>query len=173
MNKKFTIFRSQLLFIGLAVDEMMNVETSFNRFNISYNKRLSSIEKLEPYDLICLPEEECLNNQEILADVKVPYLIIGKKVIKGSAGLLERPIFIRDWLEVINKIIEPVKSPVLEKIDPGAIVRSKTIPVFGKGVIVSLVGEKEVMVKFPDNPLLPKDNLIRCLRSELQILGKN
>lgn len=172
MDKKFRIFRSQLLFIGLAVDEILNIETAFSRFSVYYKNSLSNVAKLDPYDLICIPEEDYKNHQELLDNVKIPYLIIGQKIIKGSAGLLKRPIFINEWLEVINKLIEPVKTPTLEKIEIGVIVRSKTTPIFGKGVVVALIGNDELMVKFPSNPLLSKEKPIRCHKSQLQILGR-
>lgn len=172
MDKKFKLFRTHLLFIGLAVDEMMNIETALNRFSVYYKNSLANVANLEPYDLICLPEEDYKNNQELLENIKSPYLIIGQKIIKGSAGLLKRPIYIRDWLEVINKLVDPVKTPELEKIEVGVIVRSKTTPIFGKGVVVSLIGTEEMMVKFPSNPLLSKEKPIRCHKSQLQILGR-
>lgn len=172
MDKKFKIFRSQLLFIGLGTDEMMNIETAFNRFSVYYKNSLSNVDKLDPYDLICISEEDYNKNKELLSEVQIPFLIIGQKVIKESAGLLKRPIFIRDWLEVINKLISPVKTPILEKIEIGVIVRSKTTPIFGKGIVVSLISNDELLVKFPSNPLLSKDKPIRCHKSQLQIIGK-
>lgn len=172
MNKKFTVFRSHLLFIGLAVDEMMNIETAFSRFSVYYKNSLANVNKLDIYDLICIPEADLKNHQELLDNSQTPYLVIGERYLKGSLGLLKRPIYISEWLQVINKIIEPVKTPALEKIEVGTIVRSKTTPVFGKGVIVSILNPDELMVKFPSNPLLPKDKPIRCHKSQLQILGK-
>lgn len=172
MNKKFNIFRSHLLFIGLAVEEMMIVETAFSRFSVYYKNSIASVAKLDLYDLICIAEDDLKKHQEILDTSQIPYLVIGADYIKGSVGLLKRPLYVKDWLEVINKLIEPVKTPVLEKIEVGTIVRSKTTPIFGKGVIVSIVSPDELMVKFPTNPLLPKDKPIRCHKSQLQILGK-
>lgn len=172
MNKKFALFRSHLLFIGLAVDEMMSIETAFSRFSVYYKNSIANVSKLDPYDLICITEGDLKNHQELLDESKIPYLVIGDRYIKGSVGLLKRPLFIKDWLEVINKLIEPVKMPVLEKIEVGTIVRSKTTPIFGKGVIVLIISPDEVMVKFPANRLLSKDKPIRCHKSQLQILGK-
>ncbi len=172
MDNKFKIFRSQLLFIGLAPDEMMNIESAFSRFSVFYKSSLANVGKLDPYDLICLPEEDFKNNQEALEEVKIPFLIIGQKFIKGSAGLLNRPIYIKDWLEIINKLVKPAKTPSLEKIEVGVIVRSKTTPIFGKGVVVSVIDNDEMMVKFPNNPLLPKSRPIRCHKTQIQIIGK-
>jgi hypothetical protein len=172
MNDKFKIFRSQLLFIGLSVDEMMNIETAFNRFSVYYKKNLGSVGKIDIYDLICLPEEEFKNHEAELKKHKMPFLVIGKTSVKGSAGFLERPILIKEWLEKIYKFVEPAKTPEVVKLEIGVIVRSKTTPIFGKGIVVSLLDNDELMVKFPKNPLLPKEKAIRCHKSQLQVLGK-
>lgn len=150
----------------------MSIETAFSRFSVYYKNSIANVGKLDHYDLICLPEEDYYKYHELLEVSEKPYIVIGHKIVRGSAGLLKRPILMKEWLETIGKLIEPVKTPVLEKIEIGVVVKSKTTPIFGKGIIVSLIGEDEMMVRFPKNPLLPKEKAIRCHKSQLQIIGK-
>lgn len=175
MRNKFKIFRSRLLFIGLNLDEMMSVEASFNRYSVTYCKSTESLrseDKFEAFDLICICESELKKYEDRFISSQVPFVSIGKKLVVGAAGVLKRPIYVREWLELIQKLVEAVRTPVLDKIDVGTIVRSKTTPIFGKGVVISPVGSDEFMVKFPNNKLLSKDKAIRCHKSQLQILGK-
>lgn len=175
MRNKFKIFRSRLLFIGLELDEMMSVEVSFNRYSVSYSKTtdaLKSEDRLDKFDLICVSESELKQNQDHFISSQVPFVSIGKTSVVGAAGLLKRPIFIRDWLELVEKLVEAVKTPILEKIEIGAIVRSKTTPIFGKGIVIAPIGPDDFMVKFPNTELLAKDKAIRCHKSQLQILGR-
>lgn len=171
MPKQFTIYKNKILFTGLTSAEMMNVETVFNRYSVFYKDSLINVVRLENYDLICLTEEDYGMNARLLADVAVPYLVIGESR-SGNAGFIKRSDFVRLWLEKIKDILPASRKPVLEKIEVGTVVRSKTIPLFGKGVVISLISENEVMVKFPTTQLLLKDHAIRCHKSQLQNLGK-
>lgn len=172
MQKQSNIYRTQILFTGLTVDEMMNVETVFNRYSVFYKDSLSKVNKLENYDLICLTEEDYGMNAHLLSDTKIPYLIIGEESSSANKAFIKRSDFVRIWLEKIREMLPVAKRPVLEKIDVGSVVRSKTTPLFGKGVVIAFVSENEVMVKFPTTKLLSKDLAIRCHKSQLQNLGR-
>ena len=173
MLKKFVLYRSQLLFIGLVLEEVLKVDTIFSRYIVYYKDSFSLIdEHYEQYDFLCVTEADFHKNSDKILDSKIPFVIIGERKVPGCIGLLMRSQLVFYWHEFIKEIIPAVKLPKTESIEIGVIVRSKTTPLFGKGVITEVISENEVMVKFPTNKLLPKDKAIRCHKSQLQILGK-
>ncbi|AUN97351.1 hypothetical protein DOM21_14710 [Bacteriovorax stolpii] len=170
--KKFKFYRSQILFIGLTTEEKYSIESALNKYSVYYQETFQQVEKITPYDLICLPEEEFLKNEKTLIDLKKPIITIGKKILPRTQGVLSRPIFISQCLELLQKTLPAVSRPSLEGLDVGSIVRSKTTPTFGKGIVISLLSEFEVLVRFPNSSLISnKDKAIRCHRAHLQILG--
>ncbi|MBC7538016.1 MAG: hypothetical protein H7281_04295 [Bacteriovorax sp.] len=172
MEKKNNTYRSQILFIGLTTAEMMNVETVFNRYSVFYKDTMSKFNRFDNYDLICLTEAEYVMKGHHLAEIKIPFFVIGEESVKGCAGIIKRSEFIRLWLETVKQILPPAKTPEIEKIMIGSVVRAKSMPLFGKGVVTAFVTESEVLVKFPTTNLLSKDMAIKCHLSQLQNLGK-
>lgn len=170
MTKMFRPFQVRALFIGLNHEEAINVETSFNRYNVSYKPTLAQARDLSNFDMICLPDAVFKEHKDFIQSFDIPIFTIGDDK-SDSMGLLRRPQVIREWLEVIEPLIKPVKKPELHVLKVGAIVRSKTTPSFGKGVVTQMIGEDEALVKFPMNKLLSKLKVLRCHKSQLQILG--
>lgn len=170
MTKMFRSFQVRALFIGLTQEEMINVEISFSRYSVSYKPSLQLARDLSNYDMICMPDEAYEEHKDFIKSFEVPVFTIGENK-SDSSGLLRRPQYVREWLEVIEPQIKPVKKPELNTLEVGAVVRSKTTPDFGKGIVVELVGTDEAMVKFPMNKLLSKLKILRCHKSQLQILG--
>ena len=171
MKTHFSLYRTQLLITGLTVDEMMKVETVFSRYNILYKNSVSQVAKLQGFDLICATEADYHTNKNLIHECKLPFVLIGEKDLEGSRGLIIRSSLIHQWYETIHQIIPPVKKPKIEALDIGIVVRSKTTPLFGRGVVIEIISADEVMVKFPTNKILAKEKAIRCHKSQLQILG--
>tara|TARA_R110002049_G_scaffold72149_1_gene186205 strand:+ start:171 stop:686 length:516 start_codon:yes stop_codon:yes gene_type:complete len=165
MNKSF---QNKILFIGLSNDEKVNVETGLQKYNITYLNEFKSKFEFLKFDLICISDELYDPKLTLLG---IPFFTIGQKLINEAKGLLVRPQYVVEWLKQISSVLPPVHKPTLKSFVVGTIVRSKTTPSFGKGIVTDISSETEVMVKFPLNKLLPKDQSIRCHRSQLQILG--
>ena len=169
--KDFKLYRNQVLFIGLELKEKMAIESSVTRYSIFYKDKISEVINLDTFDIICLPEIEFLQNKDLLSQLQKPIILIGEKVLEGTKGVLRRPIFVKQCLDVLQKLLPEVKKPVLPKVEIGSIVKSKTTPMFGKGIVTSVISETDVMVKFPKSNLLTKNDSIRCHISQLQIVG--
>lgn len=170
--KDFKLYRNQILFVGLDVREKMAIESSLSRYSIFYKDKISDVIKLETFDLICLPEDEFNSHKELLTQSKMPVVLIGDKMLEGTRGLLRRPLFVKQCLDLLQNILPEVKKPTLTKIEVGSIVKSKTTPMFGKGIVTSVVSETDVLVRFPKSNLLSKKHeSIRCHISQLQIVG--
>lgn len=170
--KDFKFYRNQVLFVGLDIKEKMAIESSMSRYSIFYKDKITDVIQFETFDLICLPEEEFQTHKDLLFKTKIPVVLIGEKVLEGTRGLLRRPLFIKQCLELLQKILPEVKKPTLPKFEVGSIVKSKTTPMFGKGIVTSVISETDVLVRFPKSNLLSKKNeSIRCHISQLQIVG--
>lgn len=109
-------------------------------------------------------------------DIKInllgfPFFVIGSEAVAESQGLLLRPLYVVEWLKQISSFLPPVHKPSVKKIEIGTIVRSKITPIFGKGIVIEISSDTEVIVKFPLNKLLPKHQSLRCHCSQLQVLG--
>lgn len=171
MNK-FKLFRNQILFIGHEVKEMMTIESALTRYSIFYKDKLENVKSFEGYDLICAPEEEYLKNDQLLNQLGLSVLLIGQKKVPETIGTIQRPLFIKQCLDLLQSVLPEVKKPELPKIEIGSVVKSKTTPMFGKGIVTSIVSDTDVLVRFPKSQLLSKKNeSIRCHISQLQILG--
>lgn len=172
MTKPFILYRSQLLFTGLTTDEMMKVESVFNRYSVFYKENVGDVGKLENFALICMTLEDFEKNKNQVLESKIPFFILGPRGVVGCAGFISRDAIVRLWLESIQSITPPVRVPQVEELAVGVVVKSKTTPVFGKGIVIKIVSDHEVLVRFPTTNLLTKDKSIRCHRSQLQILGR-
>lgn len=170
--KAFKLYRSQILFIGLTTEEKYTIESALNKYSIYYQDSFQKVEKVEPYDLICIPEEDFFKHEEVLMNLNKPIITIGQKIIPRTRGVLSRPIFISQCLELLQNVLPAVSKPSVAGIEIGSVVRSKTTPAFGKGIVLKLLSEHEVLVRFPNSSLISnKDKAIRCNRAHLQILG--
>lgn len=169
---KFKLYRSQVLFIGLSLDEKYSIESAFNKYSVFYQESFEQVTKVDSFDLICLPNDEFLKNEKTIVELKIPILTIGNVALPRTRGHIARPISIRHCLDLLHKILPSVNRPEIESFEIGSVVRSKTTPAFGKGIVVSLVSEFEVLVRFPNSNLISsKDKAIRCHKAHLQILG--
>lgn len=160
--------QNKIIFIGLTNNEKINIEVAFQKYNTNYSSELPSNRSLLEYDLICISQD--LYQEKILI-FDIPIFIVGTEDINGTTGLLPRPIYVSEWLKFVSKVIAPVRKPEVKKIEIGSIVRSKTTPAFGKGIVIDIASETDVVVKFPLNKLLPKHQSLRCHCSQLQLLG--
>lgn len=172
MKSSFKLFQSRLLFLGLELEEKLSIEVAFSRYSVFYAPDLRRVASLNSFDLICLTEEMFRENQRGLAQSQVPFMIIGNNVVPEAFGHLPRPLVVREWIGRVQKVLSPVRTPEIGTIQVGSVVRSKTTPDFGKGVVIRIESEHEVLVKFPMNKLLPKGKALRCHISQLQLLGK-
>jgi hypothetical protein len=164
-------YRLRLLFIGLTLEEKTSIEISFGRYSVFYSRDIEKVANLASFDLIVADEETFLLQQSRLKNLNKPLFSIGTKRIDGSSGILKRPMIVHEWLQMIETLAKPVRTPVVRSVEVGSIVRSKTTPLFGKGVVVALEGENEALVRFPLNKILPPSKILRCHLSQLQILG--
>lgn len=172
MNNKFKYYRSQILFIGLDANEMMKIEVAFNKYSVFYKDSISKVQNLDAYDLIYIDEKDYSNYQELVATIQKPFFIIGDKKVLQARGNVKKPLSVRECLESVYSVIPPAKTPEILPLEVGAIVRSKTTPQFGKGIVVSILSENEVSVKFPKSNFISKaKDVIRCHKSQLQIIG--
>ena len=163
--------RNKLLFIGLSLEEQINLEIGLSKFDMTYSQAMNDFE-FDSFDLICIDEKIFELYESQFYKSSKPCLVIGGPVSSREVGRLSRPMILSEWAEIIKSIIDPVRTPNVRKIEIGAIVRSKTTPSFGKGVIVTIIDHNEVMVKFPQNKFLDKNKPLRCHISQLQVLGK-
>lgn len=160
--------QNKIMFIGLTNNEKINIEVAFQKYNTNYSSEVPSDSLLLEHDLICITEDLY---QEKMLIFDIPIFIVGSVDIDGTSGLLPRPIYVSEWLKFISQVLPPVRRPEVKRIEIGSIVRSKTTPAFGKGVVIDVVSETDVIVKFPLNKLLPKNQSLRCHCSQLQLLG--
>jgi len=170
MKTKFKSYRTRILFVGLTKEEMIKVETAFSRYSTFYRLDLKGLGNISPYDLICIDSEVYLQNQSLLLDTGIVTITISDAK-NNSQHALERPIFVKEWLDTVSAIIAPTIEPELNPLVVGAVVRSKTTPLFGKGIVTSILSEEEVMVSFPKSNYPKINRPIRCHKSQLQILG--
>ncbi len=164
-------YRLRLLFIGLTVEEKTNIEIAFGRYSVFYSRDIEKVGNLANFDLVVADDETFLENISLLKSLSKPIFNIGIKKLDGSGDVLKRPLIVHEWLRSIENVAKPVRTPVLSPIKVGSIVRSKTTPMFGKGVVISIESETEAMVRFPMNKILPPNKALRCHFSQLQILG--
>ncbi len=169
MTKKFKSYRSQILFVGLNKDEMLSIESSMSRYSSFYHHELGKIKKIDAYDLICISEEIFSKNNETLAAIDKPIILISERKLPVIS--LQRPMFVREWLEIISKVLSPAREPKPLRLETGSIVKSKTTPFFGKGVVTEVLNPDEVMVSFPMANIGIKNRSIRCHKTQLQIIG--
>lgn len=172
MNNKFKFYRSQILFIGLDANEMMKIEVAFNKYSVFYKDSIAKVQNIEAYDLVYIDEKDYLQNQDLVETIDKPFFIIGITKVEKARGNIKKPLIVRECLESVYSVLPPAKTPEIAPLEVGAIVRSKTTPQFGKGIVVSILSENEVSVKFPKSKLISKaKDVIRCHKSQLQIIG--
>lgn len=171
-NNHFRSYRARILFVGLTIEEKLNVEIGLSRYQLFYAREFDRVADPNSFDLICLEMGQLNLHAEALNKGKSPVLIVGSGKADFVKGRLDRPMVLKNWYETIKSFISPIKTPELKSIEVGTIVRSKTTPIFGKGVVVKLESTQEVFVKFPFNKLLPPGKPLRCHISQLQVLGK-
>lgn len=172
MKKEFTQYRSQILVTGLNNNEASVIDSILGRYVVFFKDTLRNIERLDNYDLICLTLIDYLKNKNTVNDSQKKFLIIGDIGVPGCSGFIQLKDSAYHWLEMINSIVPPVRTPQIIGLEQGSIVRSKTTPQFGKGVVTQVLSENEVMVKFPNTALIDKNRALRCHKSQLQVLGK-
>ena len=147
------------------------VEEALGRFQTSYLDSPESDFSSEEYDLICIDEEIYDAHQSSVMRSETPVLLISAKKSHPSRVQLTRPVFVKEWLETIKSIIKPVRTPELISLVVGAIVRSKSTPFLGKGIVLDAISENEFLVSFPKSRLAKLKGPIRCHKTQLQVLG--
>lgn len=164
-------YRLRLLFIGLTLDEKTSIEIGFGRYSVFYSRDIEKVANLNSFDIIVADEETFITHQVTLQQSNKPLFNIGSKIIHGAKDTLRRPLIVHEWIKAIEAVAKPVRVPTINPIKIGTVVRSKTTPTFGKGIVVSLEGDNEVMVRFPMNKILPPNKPLKCHVSQLQVLG--
>jgi hypothetical protein len=164
-------FRLRLIFIGLTLEEKTSIEIAFSRYSVFYSRDIEKVANISSFDVIISDEETYYSQQKFLLSLNKPLFTVGSKKVEGSQDNLKRPMIVHEWLKAIEAVAKPVRKPIVSPIRIGSIVRSKTTPMFGKGIVISLEGDNEAIVKFPLNKMLPPGKPLRCHLSQLQLLG--
>lgn len=171
MSLPIKSYRLRLLFIGLTLEEKTSIEIAFGRYSVFYSRDIEKVGNIADFDVVVADDETFVGNLSLLRSLNKPIFNIGTKKLDNSYNVLKRPLIVHEWMKAIESNAKPVRTPILSPVKVGSIVRSKTTPNFGKGVVISIESETEAMVRFPMNKILPPNKALRCHFSQLQLLG--
>ncbi|GAB4417106.1 MAG: hypothetical protein OHK0056_25830 [Bacteriovoracaceae bacterium] len=89
-----------------------------NKFDMTNSQAMNDFE-FDAFDLICIDEKIFELYESQFDKSSKPCLVIGGPVSSSEISRLSRPMILSEWAEIIQSIIDPVRTPNVRKIEIG------------------------------------------------------
>lgn len=165
MTQKFQL---KVLIVGFQAEELDLVHLVLSGYELEHLPVGATLEEVKEYDLVIASHEA---SQYLKNSKHKPTVIIADEKPGSIQHFLARPLDPEKLLRMVRGLIGFAKKPQIQSIKMGAIVKSKTTPTFGKGVVIKEFSESEVMVRFPLAKDLTQGKPLKCHISNLLLIG--
>lgn len=164
-------FKAKILFLSQDLSRHKINFRALSQYRVEILEYIIQSSTLKSYALICTDDSIDESSLKLLKKSHKLWINIGERVLTGSSGNIPTPVGTNTLLNLIRSIAGEANIPKIENIQKGSVIRSKVTPDFGKGIVISVINEYEVFVRFPLSKLC-SDRPLRCHTSNLQLLGK-
>jgi len=161
-------FQLKVMNVGFEGEEVALINLVLAGYEIENFPLGATLEDIEDYELVIVSLEAA---QFLKLSKPKPVIIIAEDRPETAKHFLARPIDPERLVRMVRGLIGYAQKPEVQPINIGAIVKSKTTPHFGKGVVTKIYSEHEVFVKFPMAKELANNKLLKCHVSHLSLIG--